>query len=168
MGSAGIAYATDDVVSKVMGEVVLPGMMKKAGIEPKLSVTFQSQAFDMAPQVSQLLSQPTDLIGVGSGPEAATRLVQEMRRQGHKGRLIKAPPTVPRNTKLISRGAIQPAGEAGNSNVAPVADPYAAQGIAPVAFSVANLQAQPMTAQFDPSALAGIPGLGQLPRPGQK
>lgn len=88
--------------------------------------------------------------------------------QAHKGRLIKAPPSVPRNTKLISRGAIQPSGEGGNSNVAPVIDPYAGQGIAPVSFSAANLQAQPMTAQFDPSALAGIPGLGQLPLPGQK
>lgn len=87
--------------------------------------------------------------------------------QGHKGRLIKAPPSVPRNTKLISRGAIQPAGESGNSNVTPVADPNAAQGIAPVSFSMANLQAQPMNVAFDPSALAGIPGINQLPLPGQ-
>jgi branched-chain amino acid transport system substrate-binding protein len=112
MSSAGIAYATDDVVSKVMGEVVLPGMMKKSGIEPKLSVTFQSQAFDMAPQVSQLLSQPTDLIGVGSGPEAATRLVQEMRRQGHKGRLVAgstiADPELPRLMGKAGDGTVIP------------------------------------------------------------
>jgi hypothetical protein len=87
--------------------------------------------------------------------------------QGHKGRLIKAPPSVPRNTKLISRGAIQPAGEGGNSNVTPIADPNAAQGIAPVSFSMANLQAQPMNVAFDSSALAGIPGINQLPLPGQ-
>jgi branched-chain amino acid transport system substrate-binding protein len=88
VATAALAYATDDVVSKTMGEIVLPNVMKGAGTEIKLSVTFQSQAFDLAPQVSQLVANPTDLVGVGSGPEAATRLVQEMRRQGHKGRLV--------------------------------------------------------------------------------
>ena len=71
-----------------MGENVLPGIMKKAGTDVKLSVTFQTQAFDFSAQVSQLVGQPTDLVGVGSGPEPATRLAQELRRQGHKGRLV--------------------------------------------------------------------------------
>jgi len=88
VATAALAYATDDVVSKAMGEIVLPNVMKAAGTDIKLSVTFQNQAFDLAPQVSQLVAAPTDLVGVGSGPEAATRLVQEMRRQGHKGRLV--------------------------------------------------------------------------------
>src|SRR5438128_11858304 len=88
MATGAIAYATDDVISKVMGENVLPAVMKKAGTDVKLSVTFQTQAFDFSAQVSQLVGQPTDLIGVGSGPDSATRLVQELRRQGHKGRLV--------------------------------------------------------------------------------
>ena len=88
IATGAIAYATDDVISKTMGEIVLPNLMKKAGTDIKLSVTFQTQAFDLAAQVSQLVAQPTDLVGVGAGPEAATRLAQEMRRQGHKGRLI--------------------------------------------------------------------------------
>ncbi len=88
IATAALAYATDDVVSKTMGEIVLPNVMKAAGTDIKLSVTFQNQAFDLAPQVSQLVAAPPDLVGVGSGPEAATRLVQEMRRQGHKGRLV--------------------------------------------------------------------------------
>ena len=83
-----IAFATDDVVSKVMGEAVLPSVMKKFGTDVKLSVTFQTQSFDFSAQVSQLVASPTDLIGVGSGPEPATRLVQELRRQGHKGILV--------------------------------------------------------------------------------
>jgi branched-chain amino acid transport system substrate-binding protein len=95
-----IAYATDDVISKTMGEKVLPALMKKAGTDVKLSVTFQTQAFDLAAQVSQLVANPTDLIGVGSGPEAAVRLAQELRRQGHKGRLVAgstvADPELPR------------------------------------------------------------------------
>jgi branched-chain amino acid transport system substrate-binding protein len=88
IGTSAVAYATDDVISKVMGENVLPAVMKKVGTDVKLSVTFQTQAFDFSAQVSQLVAQPTDLIGVGSGPEPATRLAQELRRQGHKGRLI--------------------------------------------------------------------------------
>ncbi len=71
-----------------MGENVLPGVMKQNGVDVKLSVTFQTQAFDLSAQVSQLKGQPTDLIGVGAGPEVATRLAQELRRQGHNGRLV--------------------------------------------------------------------------------
>jgi branched-chain amino acid transport system substrate-binding protein len=88
IATAAIAYATDDVISKTMGEIVLPNVMKKAGTDVKLSVTFQSQAFDMAAQVSQLKAQPTDLIGVGSGPDVAVRLAQELRRQAVKSRLV--------------------------------------------------------------------------------
>jgi branched-chain amino acid transport system substrate-binding protein len=107
-----IAYATDDVISKTMGERVLPAIMKQGGTDVKLNVTFQSQAFDMAAQVSQLLSQPTDLVGVGSGPEAATRLAQEMRRQGHKGRLVAgstiADPELPRLMGKAGDGTVIP------------------------------------------------------------
>jgi branched-chain amino acid transport system substrate-binding protein len=88
MTTAAVAYATDDLISKTMGEAVLPGIMKQSGVDVKLSVTFQNQAFDLSTQVSQLVAQPTDLVGVGSGPEPAVRLAQELRRQNHKGRLI--------------------------------------------------------------------------------
>ena len=112
--TAAIAYATDDVISKTMGEKVLPMLMQKAGTEIKLNVTFQSQAFDLAPQVSQLVAQPTDLLGIGSGPETAVRLVQELRRQGGKARPVAgstiADPELPR---LM--------GQAGNGTVIPTA-----------------------------------------------
>ncbi len=88
MATGAIAYATDDVISKTMGEVVLPNTMKQFGTEVKGSVTFQTQAFDLATQVSQLKGLATDLIGVGSGPEPAIRLAQESRRQGVAGRLV--------------------------------------------------------------------------------
>ena len=83
-----VAYATDDVISKTMGEIVLPKIMAASGTTMKASVTFQTQAFDLSAQVSQLKADPTDLVGFGSGPDAAVRFVQEMRRQGHKGRLV--------------------------------------------------------------------------------
>ena len=88
IATGSIAYATDDVISKTMGEIVLPNTMKQFGTEVKSSVTFQTQAFDLSTQVSQLKSQAGDVIGVGSGPEPAIRLVQELRRQGVASRLI--------------------------------------------------------------------------------
>jgi branched-chain amino acid transport system substrate-binding protein len=111
--TAAVAYATDDVISKTMGENVLPNLMKKAGIDVKLSVTYLTQAFDLAAQASQLVAQPTDLLGIGSGPESATRLVQELRRQGGKARPVAgstiADPELP---KLM--------GPAGNGTIIPI------------------------------------------------
>jgi branched-chain amino acid transport system substrate-binding protein len=112
MATGAVAYATDDVISKTMGEVVLPKIMKASGVEMKASVTFQTQAFDLSAQVSQLMVTPTDLVGVGSGPEAAVRLAQEMRRQGHRGRLV-AGSTIA-DSELASR-----MGESGNGTTIP-------------------------------------------------
>ena len=83
-----VAFANDDTISRAMGERVIPGLMKKAGIDFKLSVDFKLGAFDLSAQVSQLKASPTDLVGVGAPPEAAIKLAQEMRRQGHAGRLV--------------------------------------------------------------------------------
>ncbi len=107
-----VAYATDDVISKTMGEIVLPNIMKAAGTEMKAAVTFQSQAFDLSAQVSQLKATPTDLIGIGAGPESAIRLAQELRRQGHTGRLV-AGSTIA-DSELASR-----MGVSGNGTVIP-------------------------------------------------
>jgi branched-chain amino acid transport system substrate-binding protein len=88
MKTGASAYANDDTISRVMGEKVLPGLMKKNGVDVKLSVDFKLQAFDFSAQVAQLKANPTDLVGVGAPPEAAIKLAQEMRRQGHAGRLV--------------------------------------------------------------------------------
>ena len=88
IATGAVAYANDDTISRVMGEKVLPGLMKQSGVDMKASVDFKLQAFDMSAQVSQLKGTPTDLVGIGAPPEAAIKLVQEMRRQGHAGRLV--------------------------------------------------------------------------------
>jgi branched-chain amino acid transport system substrate-binding protein len=110
--TAAIAYATDDVISKTMGEKVLPMLMEKAGTQLKLSVTFQSLAFDLAPQVSQLVAQPTDLVAIGSLPETAVRLIQELRRQGGKARPVAgstiADPELPRLMGAAGNGTVIP------------------------------------------------------------
>jgi branched-chain amino acid transport system substrate-binding protein len=107
-----VAYATDDVISKTMGEKVLPAIMQKAGTEMKLSVTFQTQAFDLAPQAAQLAAQPTDLIGFGAGPEAAARLAKELKRLGNKSRMIAgstiADPELPKMMGDAGDGTIIP------------------------------------------------------------
>lgn len=86
--TAAVAYATDDTISKVMGTAVLPGVMKKAGVDVVKEVDFKLAAFDFSPQVSQIKATPVDLVGVGSPPEQAIKLAQEMARQGVKARLV--------------------------------------------------------------------------------
>ena len=88
MATGAVAYGNDDTISRVMGEKVIPGLMQKNGVQLKGSVDFKLGAFDLSAQVSQLKSNPTDLVGVGAPPEAAIKLAQEMRRQGHNGRLV--------------------------------------------------------------------------------
>ena len=88
VGSAAIAHATDDTISKVMGTQVFPAIFERAGIPVEKVVTFKLSAFDLSPQVSQLVSSPTDVVAVGAPPEQAIKLVTEMRRQGHAGRLV--------------------------------------------------------------------------------
>jgi branched-chain amino acid transport system substrate-binding protein len=83
-----VAFANDDAISRTMGEKVLPALMKKVGVDVKSSVDFKFGAFDFSAQVAQLKATPTDLVAVGAPPEAAIKLVQEMRRQGHNGRMI--------------------------------------------------------------------------------
>ena len=86
--TSSIAHATDDTVSKIIGTKVLPKILSGADITPKQVVTFKYNAFDLSPQVTQLLENPTDLIGLGAPPEGAIKLAKEMKRQGHKGRIF--------------------------------------------------------------------------------
>jgi len=83
-----IAYANDDFVSKSVGADAFPQVFKNAAIPVKGSVNFAFSAFDLSPQVSQLMSDPTDMVGLAAPPESAAKFVREMRRQGHKGRVI--------------------------------------------------------------------------------
>jgi branched-chain amino acid transport system substrate-binding protein len=86
--SASVAYATDDFVSKSVGADTFPKVLKAAEIPQTATVTFTFGAFDLSPQVSQLMASPSDIVGVAAPPESAAKLIREMRRQGHKGRVI--------------------------------------------------------------------------------
>lgn len=86
--AAAIAYATDDAVSQTLGTAVLPAAFKEAAIPVTDTVSFRVAAFDLAPQVSQLMQKPSDLIAVGTPPDSMLKLAAELRRQGHKGRML--------------------------------------------------------------------------------
>jgi branched-chain amino acid transport system substrate-binding protein len=87
-GSAVIAYATDDAVSASVGTGVLPARLKAANIPIVDTVTFRVAAFDFSAQVSQLLQKPADLVAVGTPPDTLIRFLNELRRQGFKGRIL--------------------------------------------------------------------------------
>lgn len=86
--SIAIAYATDDAVSQAVGTAVLPERIKAASMSVSDTVTFRVAAFDFSAQVSQLMQKPSDLIAVGTPSDPLLRFVAELRRQGHKGRIL--------------------------------------------------------------------------------
>jgi branched-chain amino acid transport system substrate-binding protein len=88
LNSATIAYATDDAVSVALGEKIFPALFKKYAIPVTDKVTFKYAAFDMSVQVAELSAAPSDVVAVGAPSEAAIKVVKEMRRQGHDGRMI--------------------------------------------------------------------------------
>ncbi|EHL95394.1 Tat pathway signal sequence domain protein [Acetobacteraceae bacterium AT-5844] len=87
-GSASIIYATDEFVSKTLGESVFPQAFKEAGIPVTKTVGFPIQAFDISAQVAELVRNPTDIVALGGTIEPAVKVIKELRRQGHKGRIV--------------------------------------------------------------------------------
>lgn len=83
-----VVYATDDVVSKSIGTVVVPKVFEKYGVKLAGSVDFQHKAFDLSPQVAQLKQMAPDVVGLGSPPEGAVNLARELKRQGIDTRVI--------------------------------------------------------------------------------
>jgi branched-chain amino acid transport system substrate-binding protein len=87
-GSVSVAYATDDAVSQSVGSAVVPAQIAAAGLSLGETVTVRVSAFDFSAQVSQLMQKQSDLIAVGMPADTLLRFVAELRRQGHKGRIL--------------------------------------------------------------------------------
>ena len=84
-----IVYASDEFVSKIVGTLLMPAVFKKMGVKiVGKPIGFPSDAFDLSPQISQLKQDETDLVAVGAIVPGALKVLKEMRRQGHKGRMI--------------------------------------------------------------------------------
>jgi len=88
IGSAGIAYTTDEVIGRSMGTQVFPRLLQAANIPVTQTVSFPVAAFDMSAQVAQLRGGNPDIVCMGGPPEPAIVLVREMRRQGMRGRIV--------------------------------------------------------------------------------
>jgi branched-chain amino acid transport system substrate-binding protein len=86
--SAAVAYVSDDVVSKSLGEAVIPGVFKKAGADIRAVAEFKTTTDELAPYVAQLVAAPTDLIGLGTPPGPGSRMIKALRAAGHKGRFL--------------------------------------------------------------------------------
>ena len=52
------------------------------------AVSFPTAAFDIAPQISKIMQNPPQNVGVAGIVEATVKAVKELRRQGYKGRII--------------------------------------------------------------------------------
>ena len=86
--TSSIAYATDDAISVAIGTQILPAVLERAELPVQNVVSFKYAAFDLSVQASQLSETSADVVAVGAPPEAAIKLANEMRRQGHEGRLV--------------------------------------------------------------------------------
>jgi branched-chain amino acid transport system substrate-binding protein len=83
-----IAYGTDDAVSKAIGTKVLPKVFEKYSVPVSVTVDFSVKAFDLSPQVAQIVQAKPDGVGIGGNPESGIKLAVELHRQGYKGRMI--------------------------------------------------------------------------------
>lgn len=83
-----IAYGTDDAVSKAIGTKVLPKVFEKYSVPVAVTVDFSVKAFDLSPQVAQIVQAKPDGVGIGGNPESGIKLAVELHRQGYKGRMI--------------------------------------------------------------------------------
>ncbi|MFK7891485.1 MAG: ABC transporter substrate-binding protein [Granulosicoccus sp.] len=84
-----IMYVSDEFVSKAVGTQLMPAVFGKQGVEVVGEpIGFQTAAFDLSPQVAQLMEKPTDTVAVAGIVEAVVKSAKELRRQGHTGRII--------------------------------------------------------------------------------
>ena len=86
--NAAIIYATDEFVSKSLGEQIFPTALKEAGVPIVASIGFPLQAFDLAPQVTELKRSNPAAVAIGGTVEAVIKVVREMRRQGMTARIL--------------------------------------------------------------------------------
>lgn len=86
--SVAIMYGTDDVVSKVVGLKIMKPILEKNGVKITGPIGFQSKAFDLSPQVSQLKGKKIDYVAVGGLVPVTIRVLKELRRQGIETPLI--------------------------------------------------------------------------------
>jgi branched-chain amino acid transport system substrate-binding protein len=82
--TAAIIYDSADAVSAAEGSAVLPALFKKAGIEVKESLTYQTKDIDFSAQITKVKTLDPDGIALGACYQQAANIVREARKQGLK------------------------------------------------------------------------------------
>jgi branched-chain amino acid transport system substrate-binding protein len=83
-----IFYVSDNRISKIVGTLLMPALLKKFKIDAGKPIGFSSSSFDLAPQATKAMRTNPDIIAVASIGAPAAKVLKEMRRQGFKGRMI--------------------------------------------------------------------------------
>lgn len=88
MDKAEIVYVSDEAVSNAAGTQSYPALFKELGIAFGPPIPVQYKSFDVAPQVAKIVQANPDVVAVAALPEAMSKIVRELRRQGFTGRII--------------------------------------------------------------------------------
>jgi branched-chain amino acid transport system substrate-binding protein len=109
--TASILYISDETVSRLVGTAVFPGVLRAQGVRVLQDpIGFPENSFDLAPQIAQIMNPQADLVCVGSVVEGAVKVITEMRRQGHRGRMVGsglfADPEIARKLGAVGNGAL--------------------------------------------------------------
>jgi branched-chain amino acid transport system substrate-binding protein len=86
--TADIVYVSDDRIANVTGTKVYPPLLKDAGVSVVRSVSLNINSFDVAAQVAQIIKDAPDVVALAANYDQAVTVLQELRRQGFKGRVI--------------------------------------------------------------------------------
>jgi branched-chain amino acid transport system substrate-binding protein len=92
-----VVHDVKDAIGRVLGSMVLPTVFKKMGttvVNDGAFVTYQTNDFDMRPQVTQLKSMQFDGIAFGGVYFDAITFSKELRRQGFNQHLVGGSPFI--------------------------------------------------------------------------
>lgn len=88
MDKAEILYVSDEAVANAAGTQGYPTLFKSLNINFGTPIPIQYKSFDVAPQVAKVVQSNPDVVAVAALPEAMSKIIHELKRQGFKGRVI--------------------------------------------------------------------------------
>lgn len=88
MKTADVIYVSDDRIASITGGQVYPPLLKKAGVTIQNTITFNTNSFDVAAQVAQVVRDNPDLVALAANFDQAVVILRELHRQNYKGRVI--------------------------------------------------------------------------------
>ncbi|MGE0734912.1 MAG: ABC transporter substrate-binding protein [Alphaproteobacteria bacterium] len=87
--TAAVLYPSDEAVGKALGEIIMPTQLKNNGFTlVDNPIGFPTASFDLSPQVSKIKEKNPAVVSFAGLPEAASKVLKEVRRQGMNARMI--------------------------------------------------------------------------------